>query len=264
MTLSCSILTSNLAGFSIIKECDVVKGGIVRIATKLQFPNGEYIDVFVKPHSDLGGDGFIVTDMGFTSDFLRNAWVSPFTNKKRMNYIEEVCALFDLKFEKGEIKTFARSEMELPLAIIDTAQSCLRVSDMVMNQRFKITSQFKAEFELFLLEDLKIAPGLIVNDYQITLPDRTVKIPFGVKSPSNFNLIHTLSCNNPTSAKQVSHEIFIDWYDLERDSGHGRFLTVYNSESSFLKEYDIKRLQDISNVVAFPADQEQIKELLLA
>jgi uncharacterized protein (DUF1015 family) len=120
---------------------------------------------------------------------------------------------------------------------------------------------FREDFEEHVLAD--------VPDYQADFETpgrygRIVKVDFRVQGKRSVSLLQTLSTVNPTAAHQVANEVFTKWYDLQDRQTEFQFLTIYDSNISTFRDSDLKRMEEVSTVLAFPAQTDAIVQVLVA
>ena len=58
--------------------------------------------------------------------------------------------------------------------------------------------------------------------------------------------------------------MFSRWYDLREYHPHNQFVTLFDTTNNIFKQYDMGRLNDMSLVLGYPEEQEQIQEVLAA
>ena len=262
MTITCEEIVPLVQSFSLVLDCDVVKSGMVRMATPFQYPNGSRIDLFLGKQQDIFKD-WILTDLGQTTAYLLDLQVRPWTTKKRQILISDICETLGVNLVGGEFRVIlgANELKELPSAMVRLSQACIRAADISMTQRFKIISSYKEEVEEYLDSfDLKYEPSVI-------LPGRfgkNVEIDFKVHGKKMVSLVHTLSTGNSSVAHSLSNELLARWYDLAEYRAQFQFMTIFDSSSDVFKEPDLARLGSLSTVFGFPAQQDQICVALAA
>lgn len=262
MTINCEEIIPLVKSFSLVLECDVIKNGMLRMATPFQYPNGGQIDLFLGRQQDLFQD-WVLTDLGQTTAYLLNLHIRPWTTKKRKILISDICETLGVRQVGGEFQiNLEKSEIKnLPDAMVRLSQSCIRVADLALTQRFAAVSPFKEEFEEYLDSvDLQYEPSIILPGQF----GRDVEIDFKVHGQKAISLVHTLSSGNSSAAHQLSNELFSRWYDLSNYQDKFNFMTVYDSNNDVFREPDLARLGDRSAVFGFPAQQDQIHYALAA
>jgi hypothetical protein len=153
------------------------------------------------------------------------------------------------------------AQNRIPEAIIRVAQACIRVADLSFMQRFPITTEFRDDVEEFIhRNELSYEP-------EISLPGkygREVPLDFRVRGPQKTSLIRALSTGNPASAHAIMNETLACWVDLELYRANHQFVTVIDDRENIYRQADLERIAAFSNLVGFPSQQEQLKNLLAA
>lgn len=263
MRINCDNLREFVKEFSIIHQCDVIKNGMLRMATSFQYPNGSSIDLFL---GERGGDffnDFILTDLGQTTSYLLDLNIKTWTTKKRKQVLSDICQSLDVKQDEGELQIVIANDKfsDIPQAIIRLSQACIRLSDLVLTQRFKLATVFKDELEEFIenislkYETSVIMPGQYGKD---------VSIDFQVSGRNIKSLIQTLSTANLAAAHSLGNEVFRKWYDISEHRLQYQFLTVYDTNNDVFRDDDIARLGSVSTVLGFPAHQEELNYAIAA
>lgn len=270
--ITCQSLAVSLKGFSIIKECDSLKNGILRVSTMLKYPNGEFVDVFLKPSGDLF-NSIHVSDMGITTDFLSEMMVV-IKSTKRLRYIQNCCGIVGVNYKSGEICTVVSKPEDLGAAILNLAQACLRISDLIINQSFRSSSFFNEDVEDFLLSDLQIAEKRIMKNMLFKTDERDIEFPFVVDiSNSKKNILKakaylkTLSASSNSSAVRMSHDLFVDFYDVQsskKTNDADKLIVIIDTEATRIKDAEIVRLEDVCEVILFPEQSSNLADQLAA
>ena len=128
-------------------------------------------------------------------------------------------------------------------------------------QQFRMTGVFRDELEEFIAEeDLKYESSL-------SLPGqfgKPVPLDFLIFGRQTKSLVKTLSTGNSSASHNLSNEVFRCWYDLKQPQSGSQFVTVYDDRTNVFRDDDIDRLMTISLVLAFPGEQEKLKEAVAA
>jgi Domain of unknown function DUF1828 len=267
---NCDELKSAVSGFSLVDSCDEVSAGVLRISTPFAYPDGSQVDLFLEsPLQDaISGDfrKLTLSDLGQTVAGLLNLQIKPWKTKRRRQLVEDICASLGVALNGGQLEIrFTRNQFEkLPEFIVLLGQACIRVSDIAFTQRLRALTTFDEDFEEFI-ESIGVryeSPSVVAGR-----DERLVKVDYAVFSPTRPVLIQTLSAQNESAAHDQSVETFTRWFDLNvvetvRDSY--RFMTIYDSETDAIRPADISRLYLISEVRAFPSQEESIRAALTA
>jgi hypothetical protein len=92
-----------------------------------------------------------------------------------------------------------------------------------------------------------------------------IEVDFWVKGANVSSLILTLSTQNANAAHPLCNEIFRKWYDLKKQhQSEFQFVTAYDSNTNIFKEEDLKRIEDYSTLIAFPAQSDIMQSVIAA
>jgi len=257
MILNCENIKEHIKSFSLIKECDVIKTGDLRIATPFNYPNGSHIDLFLIKDKDLFNN-YTLSDLGQTADYVADMQFNLWATKKRRTIIDDICQSLNVTQFDGQFQIQLNPEdfTRFYNPVVRLSQACIRVSDLVFTQRLTSSGTFQDEIEEFLaVSNLKYEPEVILKGKY-----NEVKIDFKVQGKNVISLVQTLSAG--TNSHIVSNEIFRKWHDIKSYKKNNRFLTVYDQSYNTYREDDLKRLSELSVVLGFPKEQEQILECL--
>lgn len=258
--INCEKTKEHIRSFSLVKECDAIQSGDLRIATPFNYPNGSAIDLFITRGDDLFKN-YILSDFGQTSDYVSDMQFNLWATKKRRDIINDICESLNVTQSDGqfEIKLDDKGLTCLSDAIVRLAQVCIRVSDLLFTQRLVSSGTFTEEIEDFLsIKDLIYEPDVIVKGEF----DNDVKIDFKVSGKSITSLIQTISTG--TNSRVVSNEVFKRWFDIQSHRDSNQFITIYDQTYKNYHEDDIARLSKFSTVFGFPREQDQISEVINA
>lgn len=258
MNLTCESLKEFLKPLPLVRECDIVKSGAVRIATPFHYPDGSLIDVFLTPMQGLF-ENYYLSDCGQTNDYVANLNFDLAATKKRRALIDDICSTLDVKFSDGSFGVvLEQRELEnLSPAIARLAQACIRASDLVYTQRFQVPGTFQDEVEEFLsAKKFEYEPDFpLIGDY-----GREVRIDFKVVGRSTASLLQTLSSR--ANGHALANERLSKWVELESYKQFYQLLTLVDQDSAGFQQTDLQKLGRYSTVINFPKEQEQLYEML--
>jgi hypothetical protein len=262
MTINCENLKGYLSEFSLIKTCDTVKNGSLRLATPFTYPNSSHIDLFLEPKNHLF-DSFRLSDYGQTAEYLFELGFDVFATKKRKQIVNDICQSLEIEQGNGEFYVDLDNTLlkDLSSYMVKLSQACIRVADLSFTQRLQNFLTFETEVEEFIVQkDLRYETETeLVGRY-----NNVIKVDFSVKGKSVDSIVQTLSTRNPTNSHIKAIEVFRKWYDLQEYKQRNQFLTIYDSDSVNVRQEDFKRLYEHSTVLGFPQEQEEIAEALAA
>jgi hypothetical protein len=140
------------------------------------------------------------------------------------------------------------------------AQACIRVSDLSFSARIWSAGSFRDELEEYLHSiDLRYEP----NPVEVGTKGQEVKLDFRVFGESTQSLVQSLSSASAPSAHSISLEAFSRWFDLGQEKrGTPKRITVIDESNDVFKDTDVSRLDRLSSVLWFPADQEELTSAL--
>lgn len=256
---SCNELQNALQNFSLVRSCDKIRNGALRIATPFQYQNGSYIDLFFKETDN----GWILSDQGQTIAYLLDLHVKLWSTKKRKQITEDICKSLGVQFDDGQflMKIAKKDFLNLGTHIVLLAQACIRASDIAFTQRLRTTTVFREDVEEFF--------DTIDLPYESSVPivgslNTPIEIDFRVKGKRTVSLIKTLSTGNSSAARGLSNEVLRCWYDLQALRNQNQLITIYDTTNNVFKDDDLQRLGTLSTVMGFPSEQNSIRDMLSA
>jgi len=260
--LSCNSLPAKFGHAALIKSCDTVQSGALRLQTLFQYPDGSFIDLFLEQTGDMLHP-FRLSDYGNTSCYLQDVSIDPWSTRNRRRIIEEICERLEVLKNDGELFVYLQEPdiHRISEYMVRLCQACIRMSDLSMTKRYKVINSFKDEFEEFVsLNDVRYEPDVELDGRFGNI----IRVDFRTLGKRNNCLIHTLSTQNPSAAHQLANEVFTKWYDLDNMRSEFGFISIYDSQNASFREEDIKRLETISTVLAFPAQADAIADTIAA
>lgn len=262
--LSCDEYRQFFEKATVVEDCDMLANGALRLKTVFKYPNGSWVDLFLDKTDDLFTP-MRLSDYGETIEYLHHLSLNPLGTKKRKLVVSRICESLGVTFEEDELSLLLRKE-DLPHAskrLVCLAQACLRMSEIQFTRQFRIPNSFRDEFEESVLSE--VTSDKYESDYSLTGSyGNVVRVDFRVRGERSDNLIQTLSTGNTAAAHALATDIFAKWHDLSDFTDQHSFFSVYDSRNNAFKEEDISRLEQISTVLAFPAQAEAIQEALAA
>jgi hypothetical protein len=240
-------------------ECEDVEGN-VRIRTPYLYPDGDYIDVFVK----LSDEGLTVTDLGETARWLRMQTVSPRRSAKQRQMIEDACLTHGVEFYRGMLMLRSSGDQtELAAAVTRLAQAALRVSDLWFTFRTRTFESVTDEVADFLAErEIPYDRG----ERLVGRSGRSYLIDFHTRSPKRSNLVAVLSTGSRSAAPRVVEHAMATWYDLNQlkmGQQPMEFVSLFDDTLDVWRPEDFRLLEDFSDVARWSA-QDELAALLTA
>jgi hypothetical protein len=266
MPFDCNILRQYATSLPLVRNCDLVKSGMLRLETPFRYPDGSQIDLFLGE----AGQGQVfehyrVSDLGQTVGYLLDLQVKPWATQKRKKILEDICQALDVELDGGELLVRLKDEQLttdlLPDAMVRVAQACIRMADLAYTQRLRAPVSFRDDVEEFISSNgVEVESGITLRGKF----DKEVTVDFRTTGRRVKSLILTLSTQNTAAAHGVSNEVFRKWYDLEPQKGDHQFLTLFDSTNNAVRDDDLARLAEVSTVLAFPAEQDAVMQAIAA
>ena len=263
MPLTCESLKPFTA-LQLVEDCDEIKGGVLRLSTPFRYPDGSNIDLFMGIDSHLHAP-IKLTDLAHTTAYLLDVQIKPWATQKRKHIVDDVCKLLGIDREGGELVVRLTQEElndgNLPGAMVRLAQACIRIADLSFTQRLRAPVNFKDDVEEFITGE-----GVAVES-AITLLGKygkEVPLDFRTRGRKIESLLLTLSTANAAAAHGLANEVFRKWHDLEPHKASHQFLTIYDSTNDVFRDDDLARISEQSTLLAFPAQQEAIRDAIAA
>jgi|CZKU01.1.fsa_nt_gi hypothetical protein len=246
-------------GHSLIRGIDQVPKGHVRLETAFLYPDGSSVDVFVVEESPLLRN-LKVSDLGQTTSWLLDVQVKPWLSKKRQRFMEDALRIYDVKQVGGALERELASTDGLVDGVIRLGQACVRVADLTYTRRSALQTSVTEDLEEFLADsELDFEP----NQELVGRHGAKVRVDFLVKGPKVTSALLALASGNTSQAHVLANEIFRRWYDLDFPDRKENRVTVFDDRFDVYREDDLRRLSDVSDVVAL-SDRQAMKDLLAA
>ena len=252
-------IKSRVTGHGLIRSVDRLPTGPVRLETELLYPDGSAVDVFVVEDGPLLSSAKM-SDLGQTMSWLLDVQVRPWLSRKRQTFLEDALRLYKVKQVGGALERPLPSLDALVPSVVALAQACVRVADLTYTRRSSLQTVVSEDVEE-VLADSEL-------DYEANTElcgrhGNLVRVDFLVKGPSRSSALLTLSSGNSSQAHVVANEIFRRWYDLDVPTRTEQRVTVFDDRYDVYRDEDLKRLRDLSAVVAL-SDRQTMKDLLAA
>ncbi len=261
--IDCSNIRELLEPISLMLRCDRIASGDLRLLTPFQYPNGASIDLFLRAKQPLF-DGYVLTDLGQSTGYLLDVNVKPWATNKRRQIIEDVCRSLDVEWRGGEfvIELDLQDTKDLSEPMVRLAQACIRVSDLAFSARLWSSASFKDELDEFFQSAIEVEYDTDIAEAGRN--DDSVKVDFRVHGESKTSLVLTLSAASSFSAHNVANEVAIRWLDLGKAKADRQYVTVIDESHDVFKARDIRRIEGLSEVIAFPTERDQLRAVLVA
>jgi hypothetical protein len=212
----------------------------VRIRTPFLYPDGDVIDVFLKPT----GNETTITDFGETLGWLRTQTGGRKRTIKQLKLIDDVCIAHGVNRHRGELSIRAEPS-NYAEAIFRLAQGCLRVSDVWFTYSARSIESANDEVQDFLEEHS------ISFERQKQLVGRSGKprfIDFQTVTPRKTSLIQVLSTySRATTTRMLEHVVAV-WFDLNHFQESSEFISLVDDTVEVWRPEDFRQLEQLSTV----------------
>ena len=281
MMISCNDLLALTSGFSLVKSCDVIRNGMLRISTPFMYPNGSQIDLFFGNRRVTGTGSthltespflvdqqkdslLVLSDLGQTSAYLFDVQVKINSTAHRVELVQGICEQLGIERLGSElfITVNEPEQHQLPHLITRLSQACIRVADLVYTHQERRIHSFKEDVESI------ISRRALTYRPNIYLPGRTgnrVRVDFEVMGNASTALVNTLATVNRGSAHSIANDTFVRWYDLGAtniERSERRYITVYDDHQNIFRRDDIERLAQISETFGLPKQEQKLQVAL--
>lgn len=258
----CEEIREIVSNFSLIRECDTILNGMLRLSTPFQNIEGSFIDLFFGEQNDMYSP-YILTDLGGTAAYLFDMNIRLYTTKKRRAIIEDICNSLGVIDDNGEFKIHLGKEdlKNIPDAMVRLSQACIRISDLAFYRQNKEGSLFLENLEEFFeSKDIKYDTELEIRGRY----NRLVKVDFKVYGKKINSIVMGLSAHNNSSSHNIANEIFRKWHDIQIFKNDMQFISIYDANGIHFKDEDIERISEYSTIFEFPGEEENIYNCLVA
>lgn len=252
-------LQKKVAGHSLIRGIDQLPKGHIRLETEFLYPDGSSIDVFVVDDAPLP-QKLKLTDLGQTMSWLLDVQVKPWLSKKRQRFVEDALRIYKVEQVGGALERPLASVDEVMDGVVKLGQACVRIADLTYTRRSALQSGISEDLEEFL------ADAELWFEANRELEGRhgvKVRVDFLVQGATLSSALLALSSGNASQAHVVANEIFRKWYDLDVPERSEHRVTVFDDRFDVYRDDDMRRLRDLSDVVAL-SDRRTMKDLLAA
>jgi hypothetical protein len=225
----------------LIRGTKVLPRGHIRADTRLVYPDGAAISVFVEQGNPERQTGYNLSDLGRTFAKLDEFGINPFRTG-RFRSIEDTVGDLGVRVVNDRFVLEFMEPKDLEKCIIDLAQACLRASCMVFNRRSSQRSQIDER-----VHEIVEKSGLdFESDYKFRGPYRSdVKVDYRVTGPSTKSSLLIMK-----GSHAQANEVLRRWFDLRTADVSDRFLTILDDQGAVEKQDDLDRLSAISSVIS--------------
>ncbi|MCK6520206.1 DUF1828 domain-containing protein [Myxococcota bacterium] len=250
-------LRDRLAQHPLVRSIDTLRTGPLRIETAFLYPDGASIDLFLCEEPSLF-PAPALSDLGQTMSWLLDVQVKPWLSRKRQALLDDALRLYGVEQRGGElVKPLTSADDVLP-GLVLLGQACVRTADLQYTKRSVLVTSFSEQVEESLIDaEVPYTPNVELEGRF----SQAVRVDFLAEGPRLRSAILTLSSGNTSQAHICANEIFRKWYDLnERNEQR---LTVLDDRADVYREEDLRRIRDLSDIVAL-SDRQTLRDLLMA
>lgn len=250
---------ARLRGHPLVHGIDRTPRGHLRVETAFLYPDGASIDLFVVQQGALV-PALRLSDLGQTLAWLLDVQVKPWLSKKRQGLLDDVLRLYGIEQRGAELSVAVHSADALMGSVLALGQACVRVSDLMFTKRSVLTMPFAEQLE-DLLSDLEYP--YVQNAELDGRYGKGVRVDFLVNGPRLQSAMLGLSSGTAAQAHLAATEVFRRWFDLDGPRRTVQRVTVYDDSMDVYREEDLRRLRELSELVAV-SDRRSLAELLAA
>lgn len=249
----CKEIASKLQGSF---ECTDLDGRI-RVRTPFVYPDGDVLDVFIKPQ----GDSVTITDLGETVRWLRSVTLSAKRSPKQQRLLHEVCKTHNVAFERGILKVTSTQE-SVADALVRLSQAALSVSDLWFTFRSRTVSSAADDVSDFF-EEREIS--FHRSPKVVGVSGREHRLDFSTQTPGSEKLLCLLSTGSRASVKGLVEHVVATFYDLREwplTEGRG-LISLFDDTIDIWSPEDFKQLDGLSSIARW-SQQDAFEELVRA
>jgi hypothetical protein len=134
-------LQQRLECAKLVEEFSVV-GKYLRLQTRLLYPDGSNIDVFLSPEPSR----LQMSDLGNTMTWLSHLGIRPWQTLRRNEQVDEMLRGLGVELDGGELIPSVLPGEHESIAMIRVAQACTRLADLYLTKRRQV-AQFREDVE---------------------------------------------------------------------------------------------------------------------
>jgi hypothetical protein len=253
------VCTAIRSGLGPMYECSV-NGEYVRVRTPFLYPDGDFIDLFLKRANQ---GGMTVSDLGETVRWLNSNTLSAKRSPKQAGLISDISQTHGVEFFRGMLKARSNEPCTLADAVTRVGQAALRISDLIFTSRLRSVESVTDEVTDFLQE---LNLPFERNKKLIGRSGKSWKIDFQVSAPLRSSLISVLSSGSRSAAQQISKSVVATWYDLSQYRVSPEpltFISLIDDSADVWSDEDFNLVESISDVARWSAP-ETLSQLLTA
>ncbi|MFY9226907.1 MAG: DUF1828 domain-containing protein [Blastocatellia bacterium] len=127
-----------VVGSNIVRDCNKLKTGVIRLETSFQYPDRSYVDLFLLEETlleqpfinsaNINKTKLILTDLGNTTNSLLDSHIELWATQQARKMVKLVCDSLAVDYENGEFRVFIDEQggNDLTEYVLRLAQACIR------------------------------------------------------------------------------------------------------------------------------------------
>lgn len=186
-------------------------GPHLRVLTPFARPDGDLIVAFILRHSDPP----LLGDLGETLRWLRSHTGAARRGEGLQQRILDICTGLGVALERGELRTHARPDEPVALALVRLAQACLRISELWRSLRPRHGAALLDEIDAELRQRLTARPLAITRNERIAgISATTWSVDFRVRARECHTLLFVLASERREHARKLAEHVVAACTDL--------------------------------------------------
>jgi hypothetical protein len=232
-------------------------GDHIRIRTPYLYPDGDFIDLFVKPDQD----PMTITDLGETTRWLRMQTISPRRTVKQKQMIQDICLTHGVEFFKGMLEVRCPSPESLAAAVTRLSQAALRVADIWLTYRSRVYESVTDEVAAFLEEKTILFER---GETLVGRSGRSYHVDFHTRTPRRSALVCVLSTGSKSAARGIVDHVVTTWFDLNQlklGPEALAFVSLFDDTMDVWRDEDFRLVQEVSQIARWSQPQEFLESI---
>lgn len=245
----CQVIADTIG---MLYTCSEVNG-FVRIRTPYLYPDGDVIDLFLKP------DTQTLTDLGETLRWLEMQTVSQSLSKKQELCLQDIQITYGIEEYRGML--IVRVRNNLAEAITRLAQGSIALSNLWFLSRTQLAGSLNDEVAALLDEyhipyqrDIKL----------VGRSARSWRLDFQTRHPRCSALVEVLSTGNRSAANLKVNNMVAAWVDLNQyqlTREPLRFISLFDDSLDTWSSSHISQVAEFSQICYLSKPEELIEHL---
>jgi hypothetical protein len=228
--------------------------GLVRIRTPYLYPDGDVIDLYLKPETQ------ILTDLGETLRWLDMQTVSQSLSKKQELFLQDILITYGVELFNGMLTI--RGQDNLSEAITHLAQAAISVSNLWFLQRTRLAGTLNDDIAE-LLEENRISYERDIK--LVGRSNRSWRIDFYTRHPRRSTLVEVLSTGNRSAANTKTNNAVAAWVDLNQlqlTATPLHFISLLDDSLDVWTDSHISQLAEFSEICYLSQPEEFLEQLV--